>query len=188
MVSPEPSDRVSDKDLVRRVLDDQPEAFRILFERYRYFVYRQALGLLNNHERAEEVTQEVFLTAYHHLDRLRDPAALGAWISSITRNQCRNILRREKLKTVSLDQLAADGFQPAAAAPDGETREQLQLVRRCIAKLPKNYREIIELRYTQEFSYKKLADYLGISMGAVKSRLFHARRAILRTLKKEDLL
>ena len=187
MASLESRDRLSDKDLVQRVMDGQPDAFRILFERYRYFVYRQALDLLGNHERAEDATQEVFLTAYHNLHRLRDSAALGGWINSIARNQCLNIRRRENLQTVSLDQLVEDGFQPVASMTAIDVHERDRLIRQCLTKLSKNHREIIELRYTREFSYKKLADYLGISMSNVKSRLFHAHRAILKMLKKEDL-
>lgn len=177
---------ITDAQLVKRVLEGDAKAFEDLFHRYQALVYRQAWSLVGNHEQAEDMVQEVFTTAYQNLDRLRDPVAIGKWLCTITRNRCINMLRKKKVKTISLDRLSEVGFEPAMPpAEEDLNSEQMALIRQLLSKLPLAYQEIVHLRYNQDFSYQKLADYLDISMGAVKSRLFHARQALIALLGKE---
>lgn len=179
----------ADQVLIEHVLEGRQEAFTVLFQRYRNLVFHRANRVLGDADRAEDVVQEVFTAAFRHLDRLREPAAFGVWLSSITRNKCMNLIREQKLKTVSLDELTESGFELAAPAPgDPVAAEQLALIRDVIPRLPEKYREIVELRYKRELSYDKLAERLRISLSAVKSRLFHARQSIIDVLRKEGHL
>jgi len=186
---PRPADALSDKELVLRILEGHQEDFRVLLGCYRNLVYGQAIRWLGDADEAENQTQEVFLSAYQNLDRLRDPEAFGAWLSTITRNKCMNLIRTIKIKQVSLEALAEMGIQPPAPEPvEDPTEDQLRLMHRCIARLPREHREIIELHYTREISYDAMASYLGISMSAVKLRLYHARQKMIKLLKREGVL
>lgn len=186
MADQETNPAMTDGELVACVLRGDISAFETIFRRYQGLVYRQAWALVSNHEQAEDLVQEVFTTAYQNLDRLRDPLAIGKWLCTITRNRGINMLRRKKIKTVSLDGLAESGYEPATpAAEEDTTAEQMAMVARLLPRLPLVYREIIHLRYSREFSYLQLAEYLGITMPAVKSRLFHARQALIELSRKE---
>lgn len=189
MDSAQSIDSLSDAEIIKRVLGGDKESFGILFERYQELVYRRALIMLGDCDTAMDVVQEAFLIAYKNLERLRHPAAFGSWIAGITKNVCKNLRRDMKNTTVSLDYLAEIGIElrdPGKTPPGNEAR--MQAVKKFISTLSDKYREILELRYTENFSCKKIADFLGLSVSAVKSRLFYARNQILKRLKKEGWL
>ena len=71
---------------------------------------------------------------------------------------------------------------------DDHNKDLSNKLQKIMLKLPPKYREILELRCTNEFSYEKAAKFLGISMGTVKSRIYHAKKEILKRAKREGLL
>lgn len=182
-------DNLSDKQIVERVISDDKESYGILFERYQHLVYRAALMMLGDCDMAQDVLQETFLIGYKNLERLKNPSSFAPWIAGITKNVCRGLRRARKDLAVSLDYLAEIGIEPKA--PDQtnhHNEERLSGIKKTISKLPDKYREIMELRYTEGFSCKKIADFLNLSMSAVKSRLFYARKTIIKKLVKDGLL
>ena len=182
-------ENLADGDIVQRVLKGDTESFGILFERYHNLVYRLALMNLGDADMAQDITQEAFLRAYNNLDRLRDIASFSAWIAGIARNLCRNTRRSKASQAVSLDYLAEEGIEPPdPGSPLPFQDEQMEAVKRALPSLPYKYREIMELRYTEEYSCKKIASFLNLSASAVKSRLFYARNLILKKLKKEGFV
>jgi len=182
-------ENLADEEIVQRVLKGDTESFGILFERYHDLVYRLALMNLGDAEMAQDITQEAFLRAYNNLDRLRDIASFAAWIAGIARNLCRNIKRNKATQAVSLDYLAEEGIEPKdPGSPLPFQDERLAAVKKALPSLPNKYREILELRYTEEYSCKKIAQFLNLSMSTVKTRLFYARNLILKKLKKEGFV
>lgn len=198
----------TDKELVERTLAGEREAFGALFDRYQGLVMRLARHHLGDPEAARDAAQETFLTAYRHLDRLREPQAFAAWLGQIARHTCANIHRRRQAEggaSASLDAMAEAGHHPAAhnaasalspAAPDPAphpadvlaARERLDAVRRAIVHLPRKYRDVIELHYTKEHSCDETARFLGLSAVAVRSRLHRARQMLAARLQREGLL
>ena len=179
-------ENLADEDIIQRVLKGDTESFGILFERYHDLAYRLALMNLGDADMAQDITQEAFLRAYNNLDRLREMASFAAWIAGIARNLCRNVRRRKAYQLVSLDYLAEEGIEPKDPGnPLPFQDERLEAVKKALPTLPNKYREIMELRYAEEYSCRKIAQFLNLSMSAVKSRLFHARKLILKKLKKE---
>lgn len=145
--------------------------------------------MLHDCNNAEEVTQETFAVAYENLDCLRDFSSFGAWVRTIARNRCYRIAKERRKQPISLDYLAELGIEPASSSDDSAiSKEAASELRKIVQKLPGKYREIIDLRYAQDFSYKELSGFLGISLSAVKSRLFHAKKLILKQLKRRGLL
>ncbi len=189
LISAQPTDEFSDKEIVEKVLNGDKNSYAILFERYKGFVYRRALIMLGDCEMALDVVQESFLIGYKNLERLRNPSSFASWIAGIAKNVCRNRMRDKNLKTVSLDYLNEVGIELCDSGNSHScSTEGITLIRETIPDLPEKYREILELRYTKGYSCKKIADFLNLSLSAVKSRLFYARKRILKKLKKEGLL
>lgn len=179
---------LSDEEIVQRVLEGDRESFGILFDRYYFLVFRLALTKLGDSEMAQDAAQDAFLRGYNHLDRLRDASSFGAWMAGITRNLCRNLRRNMGRRPVSLEYLAEVGIEPPdPGRPFSLNTDQLAALKRILPSLPEKYREILELRYTEECSCKKIASFLDLSLSAVKSRLYHARKLILKRFQKERL-
>jgi len=175
----------TDEDLVKQVLDGDKESYGILINRYRNLAFRMSLQKLDNLEMAKDAVQDTFIAAYENLDRLRNPSSFGSWIAGITKNICGTILREMGKQPVSLDYLADIGVEPIDSGDSSFDKEILEAVRKCIPRLSQKHRDIIELRYTEGYSCKKIASFLSLSESAVKSRLFHARKRLLKCLHKE---
>lgn len=168
------------------VLDGNKEAYGFLIERYQHLAYRLALQKIGDLDMAEDAVQQSFITGYETLERLRNPASFASWIAGITKNVCKNLLRDRKNASVSLDYLADVGIEPGDSGNSSSyDREIISAVRNFIPRLPDKYREIIELRYNEGYSCEKIADFLNLSRSAVLSRLFYARKRLLKMLRKE---
>ena len=180
---------LSDKQIVERVISGDKESYGLLVDRHGHLVYRLALNILRDCDAAMDVTQEALTIGYESLDRLRNPSSFASWIAGITKNLCRHVQKERKNTPLSLDHLADIGIEPGdPGTVDLAEQELLLAMRKVIGRLPETYREILELRCSEDFSYKKIADFLGISMSAVKSRLYHAKKEILKRLEKEGWL
>lgn len=150
-------------------------------------------------EDAQDLTQEVFIKAYRHLDRYdAGKAALGTWLVAIARHALVDHFRRSKSdrRTDSLDDHPADGHDDRADAglpiEDGapspfETlarRERQELVQRALDGLRPEYREVVILRDLQDMDYADIAAVIGVPEGTVKSRLNRGRAELARLLAR----
>lgn len=152
-----------------------------------------ARRLLGNDADAADAVQEAFLAAFRALDDFHGQSSLATWLHRIALNAALGRLRRRaRQRTVSFDDLLpsfiADGHHALPIAPWGEQAEAVLArqetraqVRACINRLPEPYRTIVLLRDIEELDTEETARQLGISPGAVKTRLHRARQA-LRTL------
>ena len=104
------------------------------------------------------------------------------WLYQIARNLCLNRIERVTKRETGLPDF--DTLRSPHRGPDEATieRDEQERVRMAVAALPDQHREIIELSHFQECSYKEMAEILGIPIGTVMSRLYHARK------KLKDLL
>jgi RNA polymerase sigma-70 factor, ECF subfamily len=164
-------------------------------------VFRIAYGITRNHADAEEVTQDVFMTIVRKGDTFEGRSALTTWMYRVTTNAALN-RRRGKWRTVevSLDEqlptFQADGHRdgdrsylladwsedPEVAALAGETRRMLE---RALDTLPAHYRAVLVLRDVEELPNEAVAEILGESVAAVKTRLHRARMAMREQLTRD---
>jgi RNA polymerase sigma factor (sigma-70 family) len=179
-------DQPTDKEIVEKVLRGDKDSYRILVDRYKNLAYRLAAGLLGDCTLAEDAVQEAFIIGYQSLERLRNRYSFGSWIAGIATNICRNMLRERKHGTVSLDYLAEMGIEPTYSPSNSlADKESISAIRKVMLRIPKIYREVLELCYTEGYSSKKIAGFLNISESAVYVRLHRARKCVLRILKKK---
>ena len=181
----------ADAELMRRVSRGDAAAFRTLVERHERSIYNFFLRLTSSAEDAEDLTQELFIAIYGAARRYRPDAPFRAYLYRIASNVAASHMRKKKLRaTVSIDQMAADGFDVASASRDDdpaasfESRELRRRYEVAVARLPHEWRVAIELRMGRELSYREIAEALGKTVSAVESMLFRARERIAEEIGK----
>ncbi len=166
--------------LVQRYLQGEDNAFRILYTRYRPRITGYCFRLLLDHDRAEEIAQSVFAKASESLRTLRKPESLHSWLLTIARNEVYGLLRERRSNgTVELSEDVWDEETPH----DVVVRDEIsQLVNDNVERLKVEYREVLILREFEGLSYAAIAEVTGHTISSVESRLFKARRALLKEL------
>ncbi len=178
----------SDKDgeLLERINNNaDPAAFEELVTRYQDKVWRLARGITRSDSDAEDVLQNVFLTVYNKLDTFEGRSTFSSWLYRIAANASYMKLRSKK----GDQSYAPEDIEPLIDRDDEErnpdwssgpeetlaSREAVGIINEAIEKLPEEYRSVLVLRDVEEFSNQEVADMLGLSIPAVKSRLHRAR-------------
>ncbi len=163
--------------------EDAARRFRELALPHLDDVYTLARYLMGNAGDAEDAAQECFLRAFRLFGSYRGPA-IKPWLLAILRNVCRASHGRASSLVVSELAMADDAAPAWSEAPD--TPEQAMLrqhqsetLRRLVAALPPEYREVIVLREINDLSYRDIAAVIDAPIGTVMSRLSRAR-ALLR--------
>lgn len=170
-----------------RVASGDDEAFAQLVESHQDRLLRLCDRLLGDVEEARDAVQEVFLKAYRKAGDLRPQGQVYTWLYRIAVNHCLNKLRRRKLVLFLRFEDPAESddaprYDPPDSAPDPvaslEARRRWQATRRAISKLPAGQRAVLVLARFEGLSYREIAEVLGITEGAVESRLFRAMRRV----------
>lgn len=186
------SDAVRDpneeKTLIQRIRDGEPELFYELVRPHERSVYLAAFAILRNESDAEEIAQEAFLKALTHLDGFRAESRFGTWLIQITINEARMRRRKDHGNIMTpLDPPPGPAGEEADYAPVDfadwreipsealERQELREALARALASLPDIYREVFILRDVRNLATAETSQLLGISEGAVKTRLLRAR-------------
>jgi RNA polymerase sigma-70 factor (ECF subfamily) len=177
-----------DWDLVARVAAGDREAFGELVDRHHRRLLRVCERLLGDAEEARDAVQEVFLKVMVKAGGFRPKALVSTWLYRVAVNHCLNLLRRRRLRRwVSLSAAEDDDVAPPEPAEERadphrelDARRRWGRVHQAIAALPPSQRAVLVLARFEELSYKEIAETLGITLGAVESRLFRAMRALER--------
>lgn len=173
--------------IIRRVQKGDVNAFEALVRAYEKNVYNLALRMMGNAQDAEDMAQEAFLKAYNSLPGFRGDSKFSVWLYRIVSNVCLDQLRKKsKRPTVSLSMEDEDGEETQLDLPDtAQSPEEMlekkltrEAVRRGLAQLPEDARQILLLREIQGLSYEEIGETLGLEAGTVKSRIFRARKRL----------
>ena len=151
-------------------------AFAALVTRYKNLVFSVALSVLRDADAANDVTQNVFLTAWQRLRELRSPSSLPPWLRETARRQALHHLRSRVRERTRAE------FAHPDAAPDTEAqitmREEARALEVALDEVPDDAREALLLYYSEEQSIGQVAALLELSEDAVKKRLQRARVAL----------
>lgn len=183
----------SDRDALARAAAGDPEAFAVLVERHQVRLLRLCERMLGDREAARDAVQEVFLKAYRRAGSYRPRGAVFTWLYRIAVNHCLNRLRRgrvvrflrlerERESGEGLGPAPGERHDPADPAPGpaaaAAARDDWRTVSRAIAGLPPGQRAVLVLARFEGLRYRQIAEHLGITEGAVESRLVRAVRRL----------
>ncbi|MGA7157718.1 MAG: sigma-70 family RNA polymerase sigma factor [Acidobacteriaceae bacterium] len=181
--------------MVAAIVAGETHLFHELIRPYERSVYVMALSFLKNDADAEDAAQEAFLKAFRNLSTFRGDSKFGTWLISITLNESRSRLRRQK--SVKLDSIDAHPDDQAYVSPAVlrdwreipsdtlERKEVRHMLKAAVEDLPPAYREIFLLRDVEELSIAETAEVLQISPVLVKVRLHRARIMLQKRLVPE---
>ena len=155
---------------------------RALVDEHYQVLYRYAYHLSGSAADAEDLTQETFCTAQEKIGQLRDPARARAWLCRILRNHY--LCGRRAMPVALFESLETIASEPEHnEEPSGDF--DVERLHGVLKDLPEAYRTPIILFYFEEFSYRQIADQMGVPIGTVMSRLARAK-AYLRSCLHAD--
>lgn len=155
--------------LVGRARRGDESAFSSLYERYARTIHGLLLARVSRLD-ADDLVQDVFLTAWRRLDDLRDPAAFGGWLSMIARNRATDFQRR------SVD---AVPLSPALQAHDATAASaEANAVLEVIRHLPDAYRETLILRLVEGMTGPEIAERTGLTAASVRVNLHRGMKLL----------
>ena len=167
-------------------------AYELLIAHFQQPVFSLVQRLIDDHNEASDVTQEVFLKIFRSVSQFRGESSLKTWIYRIAVNEARNQRRwfmRHRGKEIGLeadsdeqgpqDWLADPGRNPYQTAADQETHA---LIESALQKVSPNYRAALVLREVEGLSYEEISDVLEVSLGTVKSRILRGRESLRKHL------
>ena len=168
-----------------------PSSFEALVERYMRSAVNVAMGYTGNRDDALDLAQEAFYKVFKHLDRFREGERFAPWFFQILRNTCLSFLEKRRPARRAFSIHAADADHEDYPLPDGalgpgaqaEQSEAQRELWKAIERLSLKHREIILLRHFEDMDYAGIAVVLGIPIGTVMSRLFHARQKLRQELE-----
>ncbi len=167
-------------------------AFETLFNHHQRRIYVLAFRYTRIREDAEDIVQQTFQKAFVHLQKFEGKSSLSTWLTRIAINQALMLLRsRRGQHEVPIDDSSSHEATPALeladASPDPEASylqtEKTQILSAAMRQLRPGMRKAIELRELGELSNRDTAAHMGLSIGTVKARVFHARRKLAKALR-----
>ena len=180
-------EQLDDRTLVVRILGGESELFTDLVSRYEKRVINYVYRITHRYEDAHDLAQDIFVKVYLALDRYDPKYQFSTWLFRIAQNSAIDALRKKSVSEVPL-------ARPTEEEPGGKDREFADVgvspyrdlknkqlaaaIDTAVAKLPADYRELIQLRHFAELSYEEIASMKKLPLGTVKNKLFRARNLL----------
>ena len=183
MSSAEPPE-ARDEDLLLRVGAGDDRAFRELFARYASVAHALAFRLVRQAQVAEEIVQEAFLAVWRSPERYdRSRGSVRAWLMGTVHHRAVDAVRREQAQRRRADQAAAMSHGVAEDLTDEvlsaiDLPRERRLVRKALAELPDEQRDVIQHMYFDGMSQSQIAERTGLPLGTVKSRTLLGMRRL----------
>jgi RNA polymerase sigma-70 factor (ECF subfamily) len=193
-VSPDRLVAQEDAALVAGAKTGDARAFELLVQRHEGRIFSLAQRMTRNREDAEDVVQQSFQKAFIHLKKFEGESLFSTWLTRIAINEALMLLRRRRgtrevpiAESNTEDETALPLDIPDVGPTPEDSclqREQERIVSAAVNELTPGMRKAIELRELGELSTGETAQVMGLSVGAVKARVFHGRRKLRKTLQR----
>lgn len=188
-------DRLTDEEIVSRIIDGDIGLFELIMRRYNQRLYRIARGVLRSEAEAEDAVQDAYISAFYRLGQFSATGNFGGWLCKVVFNQA--LMRRRKLKsgpvlisessgTQSGDQIMCS-LESESDNPERETgnAQARRLLERAIDELPQPFRTTFILREVDQLTVTETAEILDIPEATVKTRTYRARKLLRSELDTE---
>lgn len=179
---------ISDQILIKKILDGNDHAFRLLVEKYRTELFRTIYAVLRNQKDAEDATQEVFMKIYRSLPQYENQG-FKTWMKRIAVNHAIDMKRKQTRRHE--DMVEAFEYDSLTSPRDHVeviviTEEKRRLVRERLEDLPDNYREVVHDFYIAEKSYQQMAEEQQVQVKTIETKLYRARHWMKKHWKEDD--
>lgn len=186
--TPEEETALADGEIVRRVLGGEEDLFELLVRRYQARVLSHVARMIGSRDDAMDLSQEILVKVFQALDRYNPEYKFSTWLFRIAGNAAIDHLRKRRPRTVPLEsseprsdgRVSSPEYKSAELDPYALLRnsERGDAIRRAIAGLPAEFRELIGLRHFTGLSYEEIAEIKAMPLGTVKNKLFRARAVL----------
>jgi RNA polymerase sigma-70 factor (ECF subfamily) len=177
---------LSESELINLLRNNDPSAFKTLVDRHGALVFNTALGLLQHHNDAQDLAQEVFAYAFQSLGNFRAESKISTWLYRITVSKSLDALKAKK-------RVKRFGFLQSIFEPDGaklaldkahfqhpgvlmENQERAHILFRAIEKLPDKQKTAFVLHKLEDLPYTEIAEVMQLSLASIESLLFRAKQ------------
>jgi RNA polymerase sigma-70 factor, ECF subfamily len=175
---------ISDAELVGRARVGDVHAFGELFRRHQPRLYRAALAIVRSTADAEDVTQHTWLQAYRNIQHFHGTASVTTWLGAIVRNAAVDHRRaaRRRFEREAGQEFEADDYVSALPSPEDLVllNERRAHVARSLEALPPRLQTALRLWCSGRYTYDEMAQISRVATGTMKSRVWEARREVMR--------
>lgn len=175
--------KISDNELVKRILEGQIDAYREIVARHQARVFYMGLKFFHNRHDAEDYAQEVFLKIFEKLRSFKAEVPFVSWLNKIAYNMAVNQYHKRKRTHVEVAlpcEPQDTSLSPETRLLRGELREK---VRRVLKKIPDIYKPVINLHFFEGLSYPEISRALSIPVNTIKSYVFRAKQLLRNRLE-----
>lgn len=179
---------IGDEKLIEKAVKGNDQAFRLLIEKYRNYLFKVVYSVVRNEKDAEDVTQEAFIKIYYALPKYQNQG-FKTWMTRIAMNTAIDLKRkhaRQKESVVEHETLSVLSESEENVVVPLLRKEQQEVVRSRINELPDNYRGVIKDYYITEKNYKQIAQEQQVAVKTVEVKLHRARKWMKKHWKEDD--
>lgn len=186
--------QLNEQELIQGLRNGDEAAFRLLVNTYQDRVYNTVIGIVQNAEDAEDVTQEVFIQVFRSIHTFKGESKLSTWLYRIATTRSLDLLRSRKSKKRFgfIQRLFGDGAEPLFEIPDFnhpgvelDKKDNAAKLFRAIGQLPENQKTAFVLHKLEDLSYLEVSEVMNTSVPAVESLMHRAKLNLRKILEKE---
>lgn len=171
--------------MVARVLAGDIDAFEEIVRRHQGEVWKLVSLMLLNRDKTEDLVEQTFISAFHHLDRYDRARDFGVWIKEIARNEVRQEIRRYVREDHRLEVYQTHLLQSYDEPSASTQQERLeQALHQCTEKLPPSSAKLVELRYQSALNFTEIASIIGRTIEATRQQLARIRLTLRECMEK----
>jgi len=165
---------LTDEEIIEKTRTSDRDLYAVIVDRYQKKLIRYVNNLIKDEEKAVDVVQESFISAYINLNSFNIEKKFSSWIYRIAHNQAINLAKKHQKETPLLEDW--DFKSEDDIEKDFEEKETKERVEKCLKDIPLLYSEPLTLYYIDEKSYEEISDILRIPMGTVATRISRAKK------------
>ena len=185
---------MNETELIQGLKNGDEASFKYLVETYKDRIFNTVIGIVQNAEDAEDVSQEVFIQVYRSINSFKEESKLSTWMYRIATTRSLDLLRSRKSKKRFgfMQRLFGDGNEPLHEIPDFnhpgvalDKKENAAKLFKAISQLPENQKTAFTLHKLEDLSYQEISDIMQTSVPAIESLMHRAKQNLRKILEKE---
>jgi len=166
------------QDIIDQCLAGSRDAQFELYRLYSKAMFNVSLRIVNDHDDAEDILQDAFVSAFRNLKSYRGDASFGAWLKRIVVNKSINFIKKRQAIMVPLEDEKIDVAEEASGVNEKELRIDVESVKRGIHELPDGFRTVLTLYLLEGYDHSEIAGIMGITESTSKSQYLRAKKKL----------